>query len=138
MDTLTDLLNECRDDPDHFNELFLNRPPYWRRQKDLCRSVVDYRVTAAYSGNMVGKDYWIAGCGNPVSVHHSCPHHRKSGVSSSFSQEIRRKSGVSSSFSQEIRCQFIILDRKDEPTPDFILEVVNPATAGNPVSVHHS
>jgi len=28
---------------------------------DLCRSVVDYRTTVAYSGNMIGKDYWVAG-----------------------------------------------------------------------------
>jgi len=34
---------------------------YWSRQVDLCRSVVEYRTTVAYSGNMVGKDYWIAG-----------------------------------------------------------------------------
>ncbi len=39
----------------------VNRPPYWSRQHDLCRSVVDYRTTVAYSGNMVGKDFWIAG-----------------------------------------------------------------------------
>ena len=32
--------------------------------------------------------------GNPVSVHHSCP-------------------------KRETRCQFIILARKDEPTPDY-------------------
>ena len=31
--------------------------PYWSRQKELCRSVVQYRTTVAYSGNMVGKDY---------------------------------------------------------------------------------
>jgi len=39
----------------------LKRAPYWSRQMDLCRSVVEYRTTVAYSGNMVGKDYWIAG-----------------------------------------------------------------------------
>jgi hypothetical protein len=38
-------------------------------------------------------------CRNPVSAHHSCP---------------QGKSGV-----REIRCQFIILARKDEPTPDY-------------------
>ena len=59
--SMLDVLNFCRDDPDLFNELFLKRPPYWSRQKDLCRSVVEYRTTVAYSGNMIGKDYWIAG-----------------------------------------------------------------------------
>ena len=48
---------------------------------------------------------------------------RKSGVSSSFLPGKRRKSGVSSSFlpgKEEIRCQFIILVRKGEPTPDYL------------------
>ena len=61
MDDVTNLLKICQDRPDLFNELFLDRPAYWSRQMDLCRSVVDYRTTVAYSGNMVGKDYWIAG-----------------------------------------------------------------------------
>src|SRR5208337_938733 len=55
------LLKRCRDRPELFNKLFLNRPAYWSRQMDLCRSVVEHRTTVAYSGNMVGKDYWIAG-----------------------------------------------------------------------------
>ncbi len=61
MDDVTNLLKICQDRPDLFNELFLDRPAYWSRQMDLCRSVVEYRTTVAYSGNMVGKDYWIAG-----------------------------------------------------------------------------
>src|SRR5271157_2688505 len=55
------LLRRCRDRPEQFNKLILKRAPYWSRQIDLCRSVVEYRTTVAYSGNMVGKDYWIAG-----------------------------------------------------------------------------
>ena len=55
------LLKTCRDKPSLFNKLFLKRPPYWSRQKDLCRSVVKYRTTVAYTGNMVGKDFWVAG-----------------------------------------------------------------------------
>ncbi|MGZ3381637.1 MAG: hypothetical protein ACXVBB_15430, partial [Isosphaeraceae bacterium] len=55
------LLKRCRDRPEQFNKLFLNRPASWSRQMDLCRSVVEHRTTVAYSGNMVGKDYWIAG-----------------------------------------------------------------------------
>ncbi len=58
---MTKLLRLCHNEPELFNKLFLNRPPYWSRQVDLCRSVVEYRTTVAYSGNMVGKDYWIAG-----------------------------------------------------------------------------
>src|SRR5271157_2133456 len=61
LETLAECLEACRDDPDAFNEAFLNRPPYWSRQVELCRSIVRYRVTACYSGNMVGKDFWIAG-----------------------------------------------------------------------------
>src|SRR5208283_3449552 len=56
---LIKLLNRCQDRPDLFNELILKRAPYWSRQMDLCRSVVAYRTTIAYSGNMVGnvEDY---------------------------------------------------------------------------------
>jgi len=58
---LIKLLNRCQDRPDLFNELILKRAPYWSRQMDLCRSVVEYLTTVAYSGNMVGKDFWVAG-----------------------------------------------------------------------------
>ena len=61
MESIADSLQSVRDDPDAFNRAFLNRPPYWSRQVELCRSIVQYRTTVAYSGNMVGKDYWIAG-----------------------------------------------------------------------------
>jgi phage terminase large subunit len=61
LENVANLLKLCQDKPSLFNKLFLNRPPYWSRQMDLCRSVVEYRTTVAYSGNMVGKDYWVAG-----------------------------------------------------------------------------
>ena len=61
LENVANLLKLCQDKPSLFNKLFLNRPAYWSRQIDLCRSVVEYRTTVAYSGNMVGKDYWIAG-----------------------------------------------------------------------------
>ena len=50
--------------------------------------------------------------GNPVSVHHSCPERRKSGVSSSFLPE---KEEIRCQFitEEEIRCQFIILAREE-------------------------
>ncbi len=60
-DTLRDMLDFCKDRPILFNEMFLRRAPYWSRQAELCDSVLDYRTTVAYSGNMVGKDYWVAG-----------------------------------------------------------------------------
>ena len=61
VEEMTELLKLCHNEPELFNKLFLKRPAYWSRQRDLCRSVVDYRTTVAYSGNMVGKDFWIAG-----------------------------------------------------------------------------
>ncbi len=61
LNRLRCLLKQCRNSPELFNQKFLNRPPYWSRQADLCRSVVEYRSTVVYSGNMIGKDYWIAG-----------------------------------------------------------------------------
>src|SRR3974377_1585757 len=36
------------------------KTPYWSRQKDLCRSLVEDRTAVAYSGNTVGKDYGSA------------------------------------------------------------------------------
>ena len=45
-------------------------------------------------------------------------HHLRSGAGG--------KSGVSSSFWGEIRCQFIILARKDELTPDFLKDELTP------------
>jgi len=50
------LLEMCQDQPDLFNELFLNRPAYSSRQMDLCRSVVEYRTTVAYSGKRKAKE----------------------------------------------------------------------------------
>jgi phage terminase large subunit len=59
LSEIAEMLGECTDDPDAFNELFLRGPSFWGRQRELCRSVVDYRVTVAYSGNMIGKDFWV-------------------------------------------------------------------------------
>ncbi len=60
LELLADLLEECRDDPDLFNDVFIaDGCQFWSRQKELCRSVVEYRTTVAYSGNMVGKDFTI-------------------------------------------------------------------------------
>ena len=81
--------------------------------------------------------FCVGNPGNPVSVHHS---QGKSGVSSSFSGEIRcqfiilRGNPVSVHHSQgEIRCQFIIL--RGNPVS---VHRGNPVSVhrGNPVSVH--
>jgi len=54
-------LARARNDPHYFNNVFLGRPPYWSRQVEICRSIVDYRVTVVYSGNAIGKDYVVGG-----------------------------------------------------------------------------
>ena len=58
---LTQLLHRCHDDPGLFNHAILRRPRYWWRQEEFCRSVVEYRDTVIYSGNAIGKDYWVGG-----------------------------------------------------------------------------
>ena len=59
--SLVDLFADTYDDPDLFNTSWLQRPDYYDRQVEMCRSVVDYRCTVVYSGNAIGKDYWIGG-----------------------------------------------------------------------------
>ncbi len=54
------LLAECHEDPHLFNELFVcDGKHFWSRQQEMCRSVVRYRKTVVFSGNMIGKDFWI-------------------------------------------------------------------------------
>lgn len=55
------LLARCHDDPDLFNTAILGRPPYWHRQVEMGQSVVRYRDTVAYTGNSLGKDYFVGG-----------------------------------------------------------------------------
>jgi hypothetical protein len=50
-----------RDDAIGFNRDVLRRPAYWWRQEEVCRSLLDYRITVVYSGNAVGKDYLLGG-----------------------------------------------------------------------------
>ena len=69
-------LARCRHDPHRFNEVFLSakrpdgsrkRPSYWSSpaarggQVGLCRAVARHRVVVVYSGNAIGKDYWVGG-----------------------------------------------------------------------------
>ena len=60
------LLDRCRNNPHRFNEVFLGGPSFdpdpgaRKYQREICRSVVQYRTTVVYSGNMLGKDYVFA------------------------------------------------------------------------------
>lgn len=61
----------CAADPDRFNSVVLGRTyqdgaqtlpaDYWWKQRELCRSVLKHRTTAAPSGNGVGKSFFGAG-----------------------------------------------------------------------------
>jgi len=61
LDQLTDLLADCFDDPDMFNSAILQRPDFWPGQVEWCNAVVEHKATAIETGNMLGKDYWVAG-----------------------------------------------------------------------------
>lgn len=57
---LEDLLHATKNDPDAFNDVFVADGKYfWSRQREMCDSVVKYRRTIVYSGNMIGKDFWV-------------------------------------------------------------------------------
>src|SRR5574337_408308 len=59
-DRLCRLLASCRDDPEMFNAAVLGRPPCTDYQSAWCRDVVAYRSLAIETGNMIGKDWWVA------------------------------------------------------------------------------
>jgi hypothetical protein len=61
METLVDCLVATRDDPVLFNDVWLDRPPYWHRQREIAASVVKYGTTVCYTGNSVGKGYVVGG-----------------------------------------------------------------------------
>jgi hypothetical protein len=61
QDRVTHLLARCYDDPSLFNTAILRRSPYWWAQEEMARSVVANRVTVAYTGNAIGKDYLVGG-----------------------------------------------------------------------------
>lgn len=68
---IVDLLARCYDDFNIFNTEFLGRSPYWSSadspepqyagQVEWTRAVHEYHTTCIETGNMLGKDYWIAG-----------------------------------------------------------------------------
>ena len=57
---LTELLSRCHSDPDLFNSSILGSSPFWRRQREIAQSIVDYRITVAFTGNALGKDFLFA------------------------------------------------------------------------------
>lgn len=57
---LIELLADCYDDPDLFNTAILGRAPFWEAQRRIAQSVIDYRTTVVYTGNMIGKDFCVA------------------------------------------------------------------------------
>ncbi len=54
-------LERSRHDPCYFNEAVLRRSRYWRAQEEWARALVDYRVVAVETGNMLGKGFLIGG-----------------------------------------------------------------------------
>lgn len=58
---LKELLIRCRDDPELFNDRVLQRPPLHAVQKKWARAIVDYKVLAIETGNMLGKDWFFGG-----------------------------------------------------------------------------
>jgi hypothetical protein len=61
VEILVDALESCADDPVRFAELFL--PGYgspWSRQREILESVVRFKCTCVYAGNMTGKSWTIA------------------------------------------------------------------------------
>jgi hypothetical protein len=59
--SLRRLKAECRRDPARFNRRVLGRPPYWHRQAEVARSVLDHPITLVPAGNAVGKGFCAAG-----------------------------------------------------------------------------
>lgn len=58
---LAELLELCEDDPVAFNTYVLQRAPYWEKQEEICRAVVENKTTVVESGNSIGKSYLLAG-----------------------------------------------------------------------------
>ena len=58
---LADILEACHGDPVLFNDVVLDRPPYWDKQEEICDSVAQYGTTIVVAGNEVGKSYAVGG-----------------------------------------------------------------------------
>jgi hypothetical protein len=59
---IIELLAESHDDPDLFHSTFIGGPGLWEGQRRIAQSVADYRITVAYTGNGLGKDYMLGRC----------------------------------------------------------------------------
>jgi hypothetical protein len=65
------VLSWCIDDADLFNDLILQRSPYWSSagtanaeypgQREWCELLATYHTICIETGNAVGKDYWVGG-----------------------------------------------------------------------------
>lgn len=55
------IIRQCQGHPSIFNEAVLQAPPYWAKQKEICRSFLDHRITVVVAGNGVGKSYVARG-----------------------------------------------------------------------------
>lgn len=54
-------LAKCKTDPARFNETILCRGPYWSKQREICRSLVEHPITCVKTGNGVGKSFVASG-----------------------------------------------------------------------------
>lgn len=61
LEQIAELLDRTANDPDMFNAAVLGRKPYWWRQVEIGRSIVDNYITVVCSGNATGKDYFMGG-----------------------------------------------------------------------------
>jgi hypothetical protein len=60
-DVLDEVIERSRTDYDFFNSVVLARGPYWWRQREICDSLMRFRVTAVPAGNGIGKSFIAAG-----------------------------------------------------------------------------
>jgi hypothetical protein len=61
LEQIAELLDRTANDPDLFNAAVLGRKPYWWRQVEIGRSIVENYITVVCSGNATGKDYFMGG-----------------------------------------------------------------------------
>ena len=52
------ILRKSRDDVGYFNRA-IGRPELWSKQLEIAESVTRYRITCAYTGNAIGKDFLV-------------------------------------------------------------------------------
>src|SRR5271157_1674126 len=68
---LLDRLQRSRSDPCYFNEKVLCRSPYWRAQREWALALVDHRIVAVETGNMLGKGFLMGGWSHGFYGHES-------------------------------------------------------------------